>query len=298
MNKKNIVSLPNRKYFPLYKIEREIGVSCDVEDLIHFAAIGELELCVKVNWQRGYDPDSIEEDNLRIFSRYDYENAISELTNLSDFSPILEYIEVAYETDVTLLEEHIRYRGSPRELMHMPIEVKGLFAVSHQLFSFSESRLVKGEVFYEKNLKIPKCSSANIYDITKTYGGEGIGYTPTAISGINYPVSVENLYVTSTELDNLIDRKTKNNDKHSTSCETSLHGNVERFAAKREVVLMAAMYIYKKSPEKCKTYTEWAKEIDIAALEFWPDTGKPPLEISGIERLLSRVFDPKKWAGN
>ncbi|AKF36512.1 TPA: hypothetical protein PXS10_002131 [Yersinia enterocolitica] len=299
MSTKKVISLPEKKYFPLNRVEREIGIACDVEDLIHFAAIGEVELCVKINWQRYFDPDSIATDDIRIFSRYDYEKARKALTE-TDYTghPELSYLEVAYETDITVFEEQIIYIGEPKDLIHIPVEIKGMFAVSSELFSFSEKALIDGGIFYEKTLKLPRANDFSVYDITSRSGGDGIKYTPTGISGLNYPVSINNLYITNVELERLISGKThsvlaqdKCNDKPN-------HGNVERFAAKREQILMAAMYIQKEYPEKCKTYVDWAKQIDISAISFWPDTGKPPLEIDGIERLLSKVFDPKKWSGN
>ncbi|SFN99622.1 hypothetical protein [Xenorhabdus japonica] len=297
MKKSRIINLPERKYFPLHKIEREIGIPCDLEDLIHYAVIGELEICVKVNWQNGFDMDSIEADGMRVFSRYNYVKATEALTLWNGEEPPLTYIELAYETDVTLIEEQIRYNYKQKDLEHRAIEINGLFALSNELFRFSENKLLKGDIFNEAVLTLPKSDNYKIYDLTARAEEEGIDYKPTAISGIKYPVSIDKMLITKTELQRFINGNMEHERTEKEIIKTP-HGNGERFAAKREAILMAAMYIQKKYPDRCNTYTEWAKQIDLAALEFWPQEGKPPLEIESIERLLSKVYNPSKWNGN
>lgn len=64
----------------------------------------------------------------------------------------------------------------------------------------------------------------------------------------------------------------------------------ERHAAKRESVLMAAIALYKKTPEVCsKNAKQWGELLWSRKEEFWED-GKAPLSEEEIIKLLRRAL--------
>lgn len=68
------------------------------------------------------------------------------------------------------------------------------------------------------------------------------------------------------------------------------HGNAERFAANREVVLKAAIYAKAQWPEECSTARGWAEIILDQEWTLFGEKGCP-LEINTIERLLGSAMN-------
>lgn len=74
------------------------------------------------------------------------------------------------------------------------------------------------------------------------------------------------------------------------------HGNIERFAAKREPVLKAAIYCIANYHEQCigssgVLATRLATLIDEKAALFWPVDGLPPLARQTIEEMLREALN-------
>lgn len=87
----------------------------------------------------------------------------------------------------------------------------------------------------------------------------------------------------------LAQRAREQDKKEAARLATIPHHSAERHAVNREAVLKAAMYCKEHFPDNCKTYVDWAETIDQKAPLFWPETSAPPLTRNKIERLLGEA---------
>ena len=72
------------------------------------------------------------------------------------------------------------------------------------------------------------------------------------------------------------------------------HPTAERHAVNRESVLAAAIHIKHQWPKECgDTARQWAEQLDLHAHQYWSD-GLPPLSREAIERLLSSAMKDGK----
>lgn len=74
------------------------------------------------------------------------------------------------------------------------------------------------------------------------------------------------------------------------------HGNAERFAANRELVLKVAIYAKIKWPEECSTAKGWAEVILDQEWTLFGEKGCP-LEVNTIERLLGSAMNKPSVVG-
>ncbi|HHK8039553.1 TPA: hypothetical protein ACQVHY_004777, partial [Serratia marcescens] len=68
---------------------------------------------------------------------------------------------------------------------------------------------------------------------------------------------------------------------------------IERHAANRERVLLAAISLYKRFPDECsKNSSRWGSLLWDKRFEYWGEVGGAPLSKDEIIRLLRKAVKP------
>lgn len=284
------MALPERLYYPLEKAAKKLtdeGMPCDVDDLIHFAAHGKLEICARIK------------DSFFMFGKLILCIAPKWMIELSD-DINSDISNLYFETDFG----HIKFCERDKKDDFFIKSVSTLFAVHLTRFEDIELSIANGNEFIEVGFfQLPRGYKIRSHfhqievdeDLNKIGSEYKLGGGFLKINDyeddediLSIKIPASSLVITAKELALLkAGGEPVPQIQQSQTAFNKPHGNAERFAVSRESVLKAAIYCKAHFPDKCADYTSWANTIDEKAPLFWTKTGAPPLEKSVIERLLS-----------
>ncbi|HHY3047087.1 hypothetical protein [Klebsiella michiganensis] len=135
------MALPERKYYTLQKAGIELG--CEVDDLIHYAAIGLLQLCVKfpengfccfiLNEETG-EEEEVSSPGLNILSEYDFECE-------SNVATAFDYVQGVYLSDYIRVVESFN-KKTDRKVDH---KLEGFLALKQRDVYENEIELLISE---------------------------------------------------------------------------------------------------------------------------------------------------------
>ncbi|HBZ16790.1 MAG TPA: hypothetical protein DEO73_13640 [Pantoea sp.] len=309
------MKLPSHKYYPLEKAAKL--ANCDVADLIHYAAIGVLEICVKVppieflfNQPKDettqpelltVESDStldIDRDEVRRELISDMANSTSKVTrlglSLSDpelYDNSESYVRVlrfTYKSDYFSVTEGYNVGKRTKEIEKW----NGFLAIPTVFIEDNERELSTWDDWEISvcELAIPRVNSFTLsprYQVSEFW-----------IDGW-YEISRKNMYITDFEFNILCnggqevsyDRHDRNPNLQLVSSleQPTVNKRAERFAINREGLLKAAIYILSKYPDECRGEK---KEISP---EKWRDAlmrhqnEVPPLMVTNEEVILRHL---------
>ncbi|MDX6073985.1 hypothetical protein SIK62_18350 [Klebsiella sp. CN_Kp107] len=274
------MALPEHKYYTLNQAAKRVG--CEVEDLIHFAAIGVLELCIKIP-PYGFisDEDDIEDGEVSINPEsfiYDeniLKSDIEEHGGGMFFSYQSEYLTVTERKDFNTGLKTVNV-------------IDGLLAIYSSDIEYVEFDILDNE--HEVNVIQFKVPRAPVEEQTENYLCYGF-YLSNHIC-----IPKNQLLITKYELSLLLDGgrvieadSRENNELAAGPQPKKQHANVERHAINREKLLRIAIFILSKYPAECRGER---KEISP---EKWRDcivahkNEIPPLIITNEEVILKHL---------
>lgn len=319
--KGDAVKLPTHKY---YSLEKAAGLAgCEVSDLIHFAAIGVLEICTKIPEIEVFFsyPKNDEAEPVLLKVESNSVLAINEVTltkemavdladyrarsqnfpqaggdddNVEDFQ---RWLRFSYRSEYFSITERYNVRKREKEIEKW----SGFLAIPSIFIEHDEHELTEWDDWEVSicEFSVPRCDdwcSSPEYELRDFY-----------IDGW-YEVSRKNMYVTAYEFNLLInggehiDDEATSEPKGNQSLPdvdiSNVNKRAERHAINREGLLRAAIQILSKYPEECRGER---KEISP---EKWRDTifnhkdEIPPLMITNEEVILRQLRTAVNGKGN
>lgn len=289
------MKLPEHKYYSLEKAAKI--AECDVADLIHFAAIGFLQICIKMPMidfffnlkeksENDDEPELLKVESTSILLINDAD--LQQYRTSNDKAPEIHWLRFSYKSDYFSIIE--RYDVNKRE---KDIEKwSGMLAIPQEFIEHEELELSLWEDWdiSVSELYAPRC--------------EKVAHDPKYIIGDFYidgwyEINRRNMYITSYELGLLcaggknidIEDNTGEKLKPDTTNVINLQVNKrsERHAANREKLLTSAIFILSHYPDECRGER---KEISP---EKWRDcllkrkNEVPPLMITNEEVILRHL---------
>jgi len=315
------VRLPAHKYYSLEKAASLAG--CEVSDLIHFAAIGVLEICMKAPEIEMFFSYSKNEEAEPVLLKVESNSvlAINEVTlseemaadfanyraniqgskkaedgvdNLEDFQ---RWLRFSYRSDYFSITERYNVRKREKEVERW----SGFLAIPSIFIEHDERELTEWDDWEVSvcEFNVPRCkewSSTPEYEVCDFYTD---GW---------YEISRKNMYITAYEYDLLINggehlydesgSEPKRNQSSSDVDISIVNRRAERHAINREGLLKSAVQILSKYPEECRGER---KEISP---EKWRDSilrhlnEIPPLMITNEEVILRQLRNAVNGKGN
>ncbi|MCX9162576.1 hypothetical protein [Escherichia coli] len=306
------MKLPAHKYYSLDKAAKLAG--CEVSDLIHYAAIGVLEICIKIppielfyHYPKNEDADpellKVKTDSIfHIDTKAVHENYLLDLSNEADnlesygLSPLdyknsdnyMYFMRFSYKSEHFSVIERYNVGKDERDIERW----NGLLAIPSAFIDNDERELSEWDDWEISvcELMPPRCdefSKSNNYEIGAFY-----------IDGW-YEISRNKMYITDYEYNLLINggkyiydspmHKPSANKLSNDINTLKVNKRAERYAVNREKLLKSAIYILSKYPNECRGER---KEISP---EKWRDClvrhldEVPPLMITNEDVILKHL---------
>lgn len=269
------MKLPTHKYYSLEKAASLAG--CEVSDLIHFAAIGVLEICIKIpeievffsypkneqsepvllkvesNSVLAINEVTLTEEMAVDLANYrarsqNFAQAESDGDNVEDFQ---RWLRFSYRSDYFSITERYNVRKREKEIEKW----SGLLAIPPIFIEQDERELTEWDDWEVSicEFSVPRCDdwcSTPKYEVSDFYTD---GW---------YEFTRKNMYITAYEFNLLINggehiydgasSKPKRNQPSSDVDISSVNKRTERHAGNRERLLKAAIQILSKYPEECR----------------------------------------------
>lgn len=310
------MALPVHKYYSLEKAAKV--ANCDVSDLIHFASIGVLQICMKIlpvdllfsasssseevrvlevtsTSTLSFEGRVLEEESKEINTEQgdagndDHYSSDSndEIDETDEYSR--HYKRFSYKSDYFSITERYEINTRKKEIENW----SGLLAIPQEFIESDENYLSDHWDDWDISVDVllpPRCDSG------VNSRGYSIGYF---YMDDWHSVNSSNLYITHYELGLLMDGGRDVNDApnksaikqvpNSSNIIQPVNKRVERHAANREALLKSAIYILSKYPDECRGER---KEISP---EKWRDcllahkAETPPLIITNAEVILKHL---------
>lgn len=308
------MKLPSHKYYSLEKAAKLAG--CEVSDLIHYASIGVLEICIKVphldlffNFpkEEGAEPElltaesdstlDIDREEVRRELVEDMTNSTSNVTRLglslddpeSDLESenYIRYLRFTYKSEYFSITERYNVGKSVKDIEKW----SGLLAIPSIFIEDNESELSAWDDWEVSvcELSIPRCDSESLSQRYQIGGFWIDGW---------FDISRNNMYITDYEFGILCnggqkivsDQSSPPNRQLSSKVEhPGINKRAERFAINREGLLKSAIYILSKYPDECRgekkeiSPEKWRNSIIQHQNEF------PPLMVTNEEVILRQL---------
>ncbi|MEN4633739.1 hypothetical protein ABEG70_01445 [Pantoea agglomerans] len=315
------MKLPTHKYYSLEKAASLAG--CEVSDLIHFAAIGVLEICMKIPEielffsypkEEGAEPVllkvessstlAINEVTLTEEMAVDLANYRAKRQNLAEaevdgesLEDFQRWLRFSYSSDYFSVTERYNVRKREKEVEKW----SGLLAIPSLFIEHNERELTEWDDWEVSvcDFNVPRCDDWRSTPDYEVYDFYTDGW---------YEVSRKNMYITAYEFNLLINggehiyevpsSASKRNQPSPDVDLSSVNKRAERHAINREGLLRAAIQILSKYPEECRGER---KEISP---EKWRDSifrhknEIPPLIITNEEVILRQLRTAVNGKGN
>lgn len=315
------MKLPTHKYYSLEKAAKL--ARCEVSDLVHFAAIGVLEICMKIpeievffsypkneetepallkvesNSVLAINEVTLSEEMAVDLADYrarsqNFEKSEGDVDNLEDFQ---RWLRFSYRSDYFSITERYNVRKRDKEIEKW----SGFLAIPAIFIEPDERELSEWDDWEISicELSVPRCDdwcSSPEYELSDFY-----------IDGW-CEVSRKNMYITAYEFNLLINGGehiydgARGNSKRNQSSQVtdieSVNKRTERHAVNREGLLRSAIKILSKYPDECRGER---KEISP---EKWRDSifrhkeEIPPLMITNEEVILRQLRNAVNGKGN
>ncbi|WFL67415.1 hypothetical protein [Pantoea sp. X85] len=272
--------LPSHTYFTLKQAAKR--ADCDINDLLHFAANGSLQLCIKIP-EYGFHSDGENEVGEPTWTSIDFDTE-SRFRAPNNNEEGIEHIFAKYESDYFYIEEGF---DIPTEKKHTMI-IKGFLAISRWDVYREEETLTDEslQMGYFSEFQAPRVGDS---DITPGYAFQSI------VLHDLLSFSIDKIFILKDEFDLLIkggsqvdsyDRKTSTKLINDGARESK---SKERHAVNREDLFKSAIFILSKYPDECRGIK---KEISP---EKWRDcifshlNEIPPLQINNEQVILKHL---------
>lgn len=298
------------EYCRIDRAARLLG--CEVEDIVHWGAIGAIDLCVNLNFipcrlgmmirlsdgpEENAPPDDLTEAE---FTRW---NSVIDLLEeggtLGDYSSF--HAQHIREGDDNGFH---RYPDGGVEFVRLG-RAKGFWRLARwncehlEVHGSWQKHSADGEITRGIMLRpINHKKDLALATISIPYGKESLGVSELWV----LRPDLEKLYRAITDGESLLNihnnaelaQRAEEQDKAQVARTAPVHGNSENNAVNRQAILMAAIACKENWPDLCENSAQWAETIEQKALLFWPKTGSPPRARSGIETLLRKAkkLDP------
>ncbi|HHZ9432781.1 TPA: hypothetical protein ACWLZK_000071 [Klebsiella quasipneumoniae] len=286
--------LPKHRYYSLEKVAKI--TKCEVSDLIHFASIGLLQLCIKIPQIELLFDSSTKKDGEKINLINVESDSILPVDFFKEKYDIkpdddadIQRLRFSYKSDYFSFTEQYDMKSGNKSIEKW----SGFLAIPQEFIEADERYLSDFWGDWDitiDTLELPRCENATFRD----------GYV---VGGFYfddwYTVHSEHMYITSYEFELLCNGgkeitseanlATRNNSNTLLSSPLTINKKAERHASNRERLLKAAIYILSKYPDDCRGER---KEISP---EKWRDalmthvSEVPPLMITNEEVILRQL---------
>ncbi|ELY3972922.1 hypothetical protein SNN58_003511 [Cronobacter dublinensis] len=259
-------------------------LKCDVEDIIHWAANGKIQISLMLNESIGsfYSMHDLNEANKLFIS-------LNAKSDGSKYASKYSFIENEFNAVEDDLQGFFFYREKDEKdnfLASVGIgAASGLWKLLDEV-----PRQLEMYGFYYGPLMLLPCESEE---------GSAIGAF-IVDNGKSFRITKNDLWLTKSQI-----KKIELNDlemvrnSHEFKAQTLnlnkiSHAVGERHAKRREVILIAAIYCKEKYPNECSTSIRaWAKCIEQRAMHILNRLDKDPLSLDRIERILGKAIGGK-----
>lgn len=263
------MDIPLREYYSVTRAAELL--ECKVEDLLHWASIGAINLYVEFNEGKGHVRFHTDSDELH--NKY-----------INEIIPVMDgpsYVHSIYSENDTHKKEFFK-KSSP-VISSFPCFFKGFWSLPFNCFGYTSLYEIKPSSFDlwaspNKKMFVYFESDEYLYfDMTDFYIMKS---DFIILKGCENMVDLPNYYNGGVLRPIMgVDKKPHIAEYHS---------------KKRESVLKAAIYMKANYPALCENNTKWAEAINEHAHKFW-ENGSPPLAIDTIADLLGKALsDPKQ----
>lgn len=253
------------EYCKLDRAARLLG--CEIEDLIHWGAIGAIELSVYLVkpikcWLR-HVPDDDSCDPL-IVDTVMINNGIA------------NYIGINSNDEINCFCGGI-WNLSRKAIECLECSVDGVFAISADVLSASDSR---GQF------------------IVRVMFDDDLIIKPSFLLITKNNIKTVQKYLNKEEIPNIYNnpelaKKAKDQEQPQGQSNRPHHRS-ESTAINREQVLAAAVNVREKYPNECPNFSKWAQAVVNHSRLYWPDLEEPPLTMEKIERIIASAMNDGK----
>lgn len=253
-SKNNKINLPEKDYYTLEQVKEKL--SCDIQDLFHYAARGHLTISMMMPFHIGAKVSVHGDMTISVLNDFD----LSKIDTNSTVDEI-KITELSSIYDVSISDE---YEDALAATIGGMWDLNMGGAEMFECFGYATTKTI-GAIF-PTGIDV----NINFYAHFKSENAE---------------IKKENLFITRSNFlifsggENLIDPPAGSRKPHL----------IEYHAKKRESVLKAALFMKVNHPELCANNTKWAESINEYAHKFWKD-GEPPLAIDTITELLGKAL--------
>ncbi|MEX0423952.1 hypothetical protein KDV38_09480 [Providencia rettgeri] len=274
------MKLPERYYYRVESLN-EINKNYTVENLIHYAATGRLEFCVKLNsteFIEGYCLIMHEKTRLA-WRGYKY-----------SIIPNVEYRCIYGNIKCNIFnpieDDAISDEQSAIE------DICCLFSIDSEAIRKNELSLIKGDKINATWLNLPRDVRDDIYKRD---------FSPSSIKMKNdYLFDISDLFITKVELDKLNNGgEIIQSEKNENIFNIPPHPTAERHAINRELILNAALRLIEEQPnvfeQECRkpdgsiNFSGFAREL-LNRSSFFPDNEIPIKTQDSIAGILSNAY--------
>ncbi|WP_028450813.1 hypothetical protein [Chitinibacter tainanensis] len=271
--------IPERLYYNLTQAAAKL--QCSEDDLLHFCAIGHLELSVALDLPYLY---------IQSFENFN-PKALKSLCYFPDstifFAPI-------HPLDALNLECTGESKaGIDFECIIEPIHLSKSLKTTYSWEVFGKKTPTEKILFLKQVCPFDWCSDTAEGAVDVTNGVEG----DTRFIQDEAECNMHREYIEANEIrlhkGNLFVMADSLNEFMNSSPPKKRrieHGNTKRFSSVREQILAVALACKHHFPDECKTIAAWQRTIDQKWPLYCADQLEPPLKPSGIENLLSEAL--------
>jgi hypothetical protein len=271
--------LPSHAYYTLKQAAKR--AECEIDDLIHFAANGSLQLCIKLP-EYGFYIESENEAGEPIWTNIDFD--VESRLQAPKGKEIAEHTFAKYDSEYFFIEEGFDIPNDKKNLMI----IKGFLAVSRWDIYREEEGLVKEslQMGFFSEFHAPRVGSP---DITPGYKFQSL------ILHDLLSFSIDKIFILKDEYD-LMMKGGSQVDSYERKASNKLRNNEmreskgrERHAVNREDLFKSAIFLLSKYPNECRGSK---KEISP---EKWRDcifnhlNEIPPLQINNEQVILKHL---------
>ncbi|MCV7760768.1 hypothetical protein OCJ35_22035 [Pluralibacter gergoviae] len=185
------MALPQHKYFTLEQAAVKVG--CTYEDLIHFASIGMLQLCIKFpyygfsTWEEDEtsgDTEEVSHPGIQIMSSFDFDeyfkNRSAEDEKHDENPNAVHYLGGSYISDYIRVIEFFKTNGSGK----VDHKLDGLLAIKQSDIYENEMDIInnKSESIYVFGFEVPRSKKFKQSDNYTLSGFETLEFEPVMIN--------------------------------------------------------------------------------------------------------------------
>lgn len=269
-----------RDYYPLdkavKKISNKIG-DFDVDDLLHLGATATIPISYHI-------PES---NSLDTFIEMDEERYLAQYIDKINLGEYVDEVRINDFTSLFNLSRHEIDNGDDFGAFKVKLASDDYAGLVHAQISGVWDLSSWGAELFERYGKAKVSDLGWLYPTSLPEENLFIAI----ISHGKRQVNMSDLVITAETMEGICGFEKNERIKNSMPSIFEGSHTKEYFAAKRESVLKAAIYMKVNHPELCSNNTKWASAIHDHAHKFWL-SGEPPLSQKVISELLGKALSP------